>query len=207
MIVPLLSTLLLSATPTVRTATLTRPAAPQRFPAIAAHALSGGPGARPATSSLAAEIDVFLRVLSVPGRERRAAQFVRARLGALPARTDADGDVILSLGSGAPRRLIACPLDEPGYVVGAITPDGYLRLRPVGALPRGALWNQFHEGQKLVIETAAGPITGALGVRSIHLNGRGERPPFGLRDAYVDVGPRALRMSRLWASGCWTRLA
>ena len=36
---------------------------------------------------------------------------------------DRAGNVTLRLGSGTPRRLIACALDEVGYVVGNITDD------------------------------------------------------------------------------------
>src|SRR5437667_12138420 len=37
---------------------------------------------------------------------------------------DRAGNVTLRLGSGTPRRLVACALDEVGYVGGNITPDG-----------------------------------------------------------------------------------
>src|SRR2546428_13827010 len=48
---------------------------------------------------------------------------------------DRAGNVVLTLGRGAPKRLAVCPLDEPGYVVGNITDDGYLTLRRVGRSP------------------------------------------------------------------------
>src|SRR5437667_231330 len=51
----------------------------------------------------------------------------------LPGSTrDRAGNITLTLGQGAPKRLLTCPLDEVGYVVGNILPDGYLLLRRVG---------------------------------------------------------------------------
>ncbi len=53
----------------------------------------------------------------------------------LPGSTrDRAGNVTLTLGRGAPRRLVYCNLDEVGYVVGNITDDGYILLRRVGRL-------------------------------------------------------------------------
>src|SRR5437899_9964042 len=45
---------------------------------------------------------------------------------------DHAGNVTLTLGQGSPKRLFTCPLDEVGYVVGNILPDGFLLLRRVG---------------------------------------------------------------------------
>src|SRR5207245_2438467 len=54
-------------------------------------------------------------------------------LALLPGSTrDRAGNITLTLGQGAPKRLLTCPLDEVGYVVGNILPDGYLLLRRVG---------------------------------------------------------------------------
>jgi putative aminopeptidase FrvX len=142
------------------------------------------------SSALLQEVEAFLKIPSVAGREQEAAKFIRSRLGALPVKQDALGNLILVIGSGKPRRLFTAALDEPGYVVTRIQDDGYLRLNPVGSGNRGNLWHQFHEGQKVVIATENGLVPGALGVRSTHLR-RGRRDsdePFSLEDAYVDVG-------------------
>src|SRR2546422_6199790 len=45
---------------------------------------------------------------------------------------DQAGNVTLTLGQGSPKRLFTCPLDEVGYVVGNILPDGFLLLRRGG---------------------------------------------------------------------------
>jgi len=51
---------------------------------------------------------------------------------------DRAGNVTLTLGQGSPKRLCTCPLDEVGYVVGNILPDGFLLLRRVGGGRGGA---------------------------------------------------------------------
>ncbi len=139
--------------------------------------------------TLAEETVGLLRTTAVSGREGDAASYLRSRLAGLDARTDSLGDVVLSLGHGAPRRLLACAMDEPGFVVSAVTDDGFLRLSSVGQPRSEALWAQFREGQKVTVRTADGPVAGAVGVPSIHLNGaRADAAPFGVEDAWVDVG-------------------
>ena len=113
-------------------------------------------------------------------------------LAALPgAAPDRAGNVVWTRGSGAPVRVALCPMDELGYVVGSITPDGYLTLRRVGTTPVGPLFDQALEGQRVTVFGRHGPVPGVVGVRSIHLTrGRpaGSDEPFPLDDAFVDVG-------------------
>jgi putative aminopeptidase len=102
---------------------------------------------------------------------------------------DRAGNVVLTLGSGEPRTLIACPIDEPGFVVGGIRPDGYLTLRRSGPNP-GPLADQQFEGQRVTVFGRKGPVPGVVGVRSTHLT-RGRTTndvPFTFDDAFVDIG-------------------
>jgi putative aminopeptidase FrvX len=112
------------------------------------------------------------------------------------ARRDRGGNVVLVRGSGAPVRVIGCPMDEIGYVVGGITPEGYLTLRRVGATNVGPLYDQFLEGQRVTVFGRRGAVPGVVGVRSTHLTrGRSaaDDPPFNLDNAYVDVGAASPR--------------
>jgi len=111
----------------------------------------------------------------------------------LPGSTrDRTGNVTLTLGRGAPKRLVYCNLDEIGYVVGNITDDGYLLLRRVGGGPRlSALFDQQLEGQRVTLFGRRGAVPGVVAVRSTHLTrGRPTRdePPFTVDNAYVDIG-------------------
>lgn len=130
------------------------------------------------------------RLASVPapiGHEQALADTLMA---ILPGATrDRAGDVTLTLGRGAPRRLVACPMDEPGWIVGGIRDDGYLTVRRLpGRTP--PLFDQHAEGQRIVLMGDKGPVPGVVGVRSVHLTrGRASNDePFTFDDAFVDVG-------------------
>src|SRR4051794_37043143 len=135
------------------------------------------------------EVGAFLDVAAVSGRERPAADFIAGRLAGLPASRDALGNVVLTVGSGEPRRLAACALGAPGFIVSAIQEDGLLRVVPAGG-PVGALWTQSFEGQTVVIGGAQGWRPGAVVLPSVHLRqGGGPRErPFSVEDLYIDAG-------------------
>jgi len=116
------------------------------------------------------------------------------RLAAMTAVTgyekDRAGNGVIVLGSGARRRLLACPVSEPGFVVGRVRDDGWLTLRRApGRIPPG-LERQI-EGQRVSLIGRRGSVPGVVAVRSIHLTrGRGTPPgsTFTLDSAYVDIG-------------------
>lgn len=114
------------------------------------------------------------------------------------AERDRAGNAVLVFGSGPPRRLAACPLDETGYAVGGVRPDGWLTLHrsPGRLLPAGPLFDQQLEGQRVTVFGRRGPVPGVVAVRSIHLTrGRGSGPPdpFTSDDAFVDIGAASPR--------------
>lgn len=111
----------------------------------------------------------------------------------LPGSTrDRTGNVTLQIGSGTPKRLISCSIDEIGYVVGNITDDGYLMLRRVGGGVRlSPLFDQQLEGHRVTLFGRRGAVPGVVAVRSTHLTrGRPTQndPPFTVDNAYIDVG-------------------
>src|SRR6266516_1654182 len=117
---------------------------------------------------------------------------------------DRAGNVTMSLGKGVPKRLVACALDEVGYVVGNITADGYLTLRRVGAPPQ-PLFDQQLEGQRVTVFAARGAVPGVGAVRSTHLTrgriGSGTPDPvFTVDNAYVDVGAASAAEARALAA-------
>jgi putative aminopeptidase FrvX len=139
-----------------------------------------------------AELAAFLRVPSIVGREEPGRDFVRQRLTGLPVEQDKAGNLVLTLGSGAPRRLVVCPLGEPGLIVSRIEPDGDLRVVPVGEGATGALWAQSFEGNTVVIGGSHGWVPGGVTQRSVHLMQEGgdapDRKPFRFSEAWIDVG-------------------
>jgi putative aminopeptidase FrvX len=134
---------------------------------------------------------------AVSGYEQAMVDSLRTMLNG--AVVDRVGNVVLTLGEGAPRRLLACPIDEPGFVVGGIRADGYLTLRRAGRSP-GPLADQQYEGQRVTVFGRGGAVPGVVGVHSIHLS-RGRTvgdAPFTFDSAFVDVGAEsAAEVSRL----------
>ena len=132
----------------------------------------------------------FAAMTAVTGYEQAMTDSLLALLpGSMRDRT---GNVTLTLGRGAPKRLLSCALDEGGYAVGNITDDGYLTLRRVGGVPRAyPLFDQQLEGHRVTLFGRRGAVPGVVGVRSTHLaRGRpaAPDPPFTVDNAYVDVG-------------------
>jgi putative aminopeptidase FrvX len=135
-----------------------------------------------------AALAVRLAALSAVSGYEQA--MVDTLLRLLPGATrDRAGNARLQLGGGSAKRLVVCPLDEPGYVVGNIREDGYLTLRRVAGRV-SPLFDQQIEGQRVTIQ-ARGSVPGVVAVRSIHLTRGRSAPselPFTVDDAYVDVG-------------------
>ena len=96
---------------------------------------------------------------------------------------------MLTLGAGKSRRLVVCPVDEPGYVVGRIRDDGWLTLRRSAGSLSAARDAQL-EGQRITVHTPGGGVPGVVAVRSIHLTRGRDRPARGFTadSALVDVG-------------------
>src|SRR6185312_13113516 len=136
---------------------------------------------------------------AVPGYERELSARIAKMLAGHKARIDNLGDVLVTVGSGAPHRLIAAPIDEPGYVVSGITPDGYLTLQ---RLPQGGelpLFNELYSAEPVKIETPQHKwINGAVAGISIHLFPQRQHPPSmaDLDNMYVDVGATSAAQAR-----------
>jgi putative aminopeptidase FrvX len=148
------------------------------------------------TSSLGAQrravdaIATWIALEAPTGREHFATDIIRREL---PGWTrDAMGNLVMRRGSGSPRRVVACPLDQASYVVSAIMPNGYLRLHGAGNARRHALWDQFHEGQRVRVLTAAGAVQGVIAVRSVHLwrQRDADTSVASIDDLWLDVGAR-----------------
>jgi|GEM_PF-6157643 len=158
-------------------------------------------------ATLEDEAGAFLNVVAVAGRETPAADFIAGRLAGLPVTRDALGDVVLTVGSGAPRRLFACALGEPGLIVSGIQEDGYLRVVPAGE-PPGALWTQSFEGQTVVIGGSQGWRAGGVALLSVHLQQGSDglaRSRSRRRISTSTSAPRARPRWRGWESASSTR--
>lgn len=153
------------------------------------------PCGRTQSSSISSDLSDFVATPAVPGYESALAAKIRDRLNSVSPRlnikSDNLGDVIVTLGSGGPVRLIVAPMDEPGYVISNITSDGYLQLQRLpqfGVLP---LFNELYSAEPVQIQTASGKwIPGVVAGLSVHLQpGRLNSPdPNYIENMYVDIG-------------------
>lgn len=113
------------------------------------------------------------------------------------AERDRAGNVVLRPSSGAAQRLVACPLDEPGWAIGGVRDDGYLTVRRLpGRVP--PLFDQSLEGHRVTLFGRRGPVPGVVAVRSTHLTrGRAvDDTPFTSDQAFIDVGARTADEAR-----------
>lgn len=115
----------------------------------------------------------------------KAAAVERDNLGGLFARFGAAGETALA---------VAAPMDEFGYVVSNILPDGYLQLDRLGTPPVG-IFDSFLMGHYVVLATRAGPRQGIVVQPAMHTLGAEMRDRIAkgvsLDMIYVDVGERS----------------
>ncbi len=133
----------------------------------------------------------FVEIPAVPGYEQILAKEIKARLARWKPQIDSMGNVIVTIGSGAPHRLIAAPMDEPGYIVSAITPDGYLRVVRLPQTAPFGYYDALYAAQPIRIQTRSGKmVAGVVAGLSTHLQSGRLNPPCAdnLDDVYVDIG-------------------
>src|SRR2546429_398432 len=88
--------------------------------------------------------------------------------------------------SPARRLLVMGHIDEIGLIVTHVDDDGFLWFRAVGG------WDaQVLVGQRLVVDTRQGPVTGVIGRKAVHLQRDEEsKKVVELRDMHIDIGAR-----------------
>jgi putative aminopeptidase FrvX len=144
-------------------------------------------GAPLSAQSPAEALASWLTFAAPPGTEQEAGA---ALARALPGWTsDRWGNVMRRVGSGTPRRVVACAMDQSAYVVSQVTDDGYLRLRRTGT-HRHPLHDQFHEAQRVQVFTARGTHPGVVAVPNGHFARQhiADSAALTFDDLWVDVG-------------------
>jgi putative aminopeptidase len=143
------------------------------------------------TQSLEQDLITFTARPVVSGYEQAFAAELRARLKKFSPQADNLGNVWVSIGSGAPARLIVAPMDEPGYVVSGITDDGYLRVQRLPQQAPNAVFDLLHAAQPVVIHTRSGKwVYGVVTGLSTHLQTARRDAPRGAHpdEMYIDIG-------------------
>ena len=117
-------------------------------------------------------------VPAVTGHEQALSKALLEALKEFHPQTDNLGNVWVTFGSGAPRRLIATPIDEPGYVVSEITADGYLRVQRLPQAAPNAVFDALNFAQPVVVITRGGKsVAGVFAGLSVHLQPGRLNPP------------------------------
>ena len=118
------------------------------------------------------------------GQEAKAADFLQAALPAsLKVQRDPKHNVWFTVGEGKPHIMFVAHMDELGYTVDKITPQGTAMLKPYTAfLP------QVSEARAFVIHTAKGPVEGIIMPPADYYVGRTAVPAGGTRGAQPATG-------------------
>jgi len=137
------------------------------------------------------DLHIFVGIPAVSGYEQELAGRIRDELKPLSPKTDNLGNVYVTLGSGSPHRLLVAPLDEPGYIVSAITADGYLRVQRLPQTAPHPLFDLLHSAQPVWVMTRSGKkISGVVAGLSVHLLPARVNPPKMNHpdEMYIDIG-------------------
>src|SRR5437764_13167948 len=84
------------------------------------------------------DLKELVQIPAIPGYEQELAGKIAAKLQTYSPKNDNLGSVIITVGTGSPRRVIVGRMDERGFVISRLTDAGYLRvqrLRQTRALP------------------------------------------------------------------------
>jgi putative aminopeptidase FrvX len=122
-----------------------------------------------------------------PGHEDEIAGLMRKHLRGLgEVSRDGLGSIICKQRgtSDDPRVLIAGHMDEVGFMVKGITPEGFIKF-----LPMGGWWGHVLLAQRVTIRTKKGDIVGVVGSKPPHeLQEDERRKVIELKEMFIDVG-------------------
>ena len=124
-------------------------------------------------------------VHGVPGYEHEVRALVRSYMEPLgQISQDKMDSLICRLDGEGPRVMLAGHMDEIGFMVRHITEEGFIKF-----LSLGGWWDQVLLGQRVIIKTAKGEISGVIGAKPPHLLSTDERKKLVERtDMYIDIG-------------------
>jgi putative aminopeptidase FrvX len=131
---------------------------------------------------------------AISGYEQELSKELARELKEFSPKTDNLGNVWVEFGSGEPHRLIATGIDQPGYVVSAITGDGYLRVQRLPQAAPNAVFDTLNFAQPVWVLTRGGKkVNGVFAGLSVHLQpGRVNGPRMNHPDEmYVDLGAKS----------------
>src|ERR1700674_253011 len=131
-----------------------------------------------ASAQSAGQLEQLAKTPGVTGYEQTLAARIRGQLQKFSPKIDNLGNVYVTLGTGSPNRLIVTPMDEPGYIVSAITTDGFLRVQRLPQTPPAPAFDVLHAAQPIVVLARSGKeVPGVFAGLSVHLLTMRQNPP------------------------------
>lgn len=86
--------------------------------------------------------------------------------------------------SEKPKILLAGHVDEVGFIVSSVTPEGYLTFNTLGGW-----WDQVLLGQRVVVRGSKGDVHGVIAAKPPHILSDEERKKVVERkDMFIDIG-------------------
>ena len=161
--------------------------------------LAGQTDTQAAHNYLPPSLAEFVATPALSGYESHLGKNIASKIADWHPATDNLGDVVVTIGSGAPHRLIVTPIDEPGFVVSDVTEDGYLRVQRLPQFGLPSIFNELYTAQPVKVETRSGKwINGVVAGLSVHLQpGRLNAPgPGDLDNVYIDIGANSAAEAR-----------
>jgi len=134
------------------------------------------------------------KIPAISGHEQALSKALADALKDFHPTTDNLANVYVTVGSGAPHRLIATAIDEPGYEVSEITAEGYLRVQRLPQAAPNPVFDALNFAQPVIVVTRDGKaVPGVFAGLSVHLApGRPNPPKMNhVEDLYVDIGAKS----------------
>lgn len=149
------------------------------------------PALKAEESSLLKLAEILFVVPSPTGYEEPMVEVIK---GILPPESrimrDNLGSFYLKLGNQNSQLAVCTPMDEAGYFISGINPQGYLRIDKAVFGP--PLIDSYYLGHPMIVWTEKGPIEGVLALPSLHILSLEVRKEFqerpSLELAYLDIG-------------------
>ena len=138
-------------------------------------------------SDLLQNLTELLAIPGLSGHEDRVRRAIAAKLDALGITSHSDrlGNLIATLPGDDPQVMLFAHMDQLGFILRKIEPDGFLRLERLGGVPERAL-----PAQEVVISTPDGrDIPGIIANKSHHATKPDEKyTVLKTEELYVDCG-------------------
>ena len=138
------------------------------------------------TSQLLDRLESLMRAPGLSGHEDPVRRLIAAELDALGLahRTDRLGNLVASVPGQGPSVMLFTHMDQLGFIVRRIEPDGFLRLERLGGVPERAL-----PAQDVTVAVQGGAVPGVIGHKNHHATGQDEKyTVLKVADLHVDCG-------------------